>query len=156
LAADFEGVMLPLEPSFTLPRRTRKIPRAEITALIDVVLLLLIFVILTSQYVVTPGFEVVLPAITVPGPPGPRAVVLEIPRFLDAPYFLNGEPVPPEDLVGRLAAVQREHPQEVLVIAPDRRAGAERLLEALEKAQGAGLHRIRIATRESVSGSSSR
>jgi biopolymer transport protein ExbD len=140
-----------LEPSFTLPRRTRRIPRAEITALIDVVLLLLIFVLLTSQYVVTPGFEVVLPAITVPGPPGPRAVVLEIPRSLDAPYFLNGEPVRPEALVGRLAAVHREHPQEALVIAPDRRASTERLLEALEKAQEAGLYRIRIAARESSS-----
>lgn len=141
--------MLPLEPSFTLPRRTRLIPRAEITALVDVVLLLLLFVILTSQYVVTPGFEVVLPAVTVPGPPGPRAVVLEIPRSVDAPYFLNGEPVRPEDLVGRLAAVHREQPEEALVIAPDRRAGTERLLEALEKAQEAGLYRIRIAARRS-------
>lgn len=140
--------MYPLEPSFVLPRRRKRVPRSEIAALIDVVLLLLLFVLLTSQYVLTPGFDVLLPAATIPGPPGPRAVVLEIPRFLDAPYFLNGEAVPPGVLFERLAAISRDRPREVLVIAPDRLANAARLIDVLEKAQKAGLSRIRIATLE--------
>lgn len=136
-----------LEPSFVLPRARRGVPRAEITALIDVVLLLLLFVILTSQYMVTPGFDVVLPAAGDAGPPGSRAIVLEIPRSAGAPYFLNGRAVQPDELTARLAEVLRERPQEMLVIAPDYRATADRLLRALEEARKAGIHRIRIATR---------
>jgi biopolymer transport protein ExbD len=148
--------MYPLEPSFTLPRTRRKLPRSEITALIDVVLLLLIFVLLTSQYVVTPGFEVVLPAAAIPGPPGPRAAVLEVPRSLDSPYFLNGEAVKPEALLERLKAISLENPREILVIAPDRRATTERFLDALAKAQQAGIYRIRIATHGDGSGEARR
>lgn len=138
-------IIYPLEPSFALPRRPRGGPRFEIIALIDVILLLLIFVLLTSDYMVTPGFDVVLPAAGSAEPPGPRSLVLEIPRAPDAPYFLNGEAVPPGELVARLETALRERPEEVLVIAPDRRADADRLLQALEQARQAGFYRIRIA-----------
>jgi len=138
--------MYPLEPAFTIPRKTRTPPRAELTALIDVVLLLLIFVLVTSQYVVTPGFDVMLPSANVEEAPGPRPLVLQIPRAPDAPFFLNGRPVPEEELAARLGELNRERPNDVLVIAPDRRASAERFLTALEYAQSARFLRIRIAT----------
>jgi biopolymer transport protein ExbD len=138
--------MEPLEPLFTLPRSPRTPPRAEITALIDVVLLLLVFVLLTSQYVVTPGFDVMLPAATVEEGPGPRPLVLQIPQAPESPFFLNGSQVAGGDLAARLEELGREQPEDVLVIAPDRRAATERLLQALEAAQAAGFARIRIAT----------
>jgi biopolymer transport protein ExbD len=138
--------MEPLEPLFTLPRKIRTPPRAELTALIDVILLLLVFVILTSQYVVTPGFDVMLPAASLEAEPGPRSLVLQVPRSPVAPFFLNGSPVSEENLALRLQELGREHPDDVLVIAPDRRATTERLLLAFESAQAAGFSRIRIAT----------
>jgi biopolymer transport protein ExbD len=144
--------MDPLEPVFTLPRQRRTPPRAELTALVDVVLLLLVFVILTSQYVLTPGFDVMLPAAAVGDAPGPRSLVLQVPRSSDAPFFLNGSPVLEEDLPSRLEQLNRERPDDVLVIAPDRRAFTDRFLEALETAQEAGFVKIRIAT-EAMEGS---
>jgi len=138
--------MEPLEPLFTLPRPKRTPPRAELTALIDVILLLLVFVVLTSQYVVTPGFDLMLPEASLEAGPGPRPLVLQIPRSPVAPFYLNGSPVSEKDLSVRLEELGREYPDDVLVIAPDRRATTERLLLAFESAQSAGFSRIRIAT----------
>ena len=138
----------PLTPSFRIQRKSLGIPRVEITALIDVVFLLLIFVLLASKFVVVGGFEVSLPEAAPKEVPGEHQHVLQIPRSSNSPFFFNGVSLSNDRLLEQLKEIREEDAQATLVIATDARAQSSRLIRALELIEQAGLRRIRIAVRQ--------
>jgi len=137
--------MAVLEPAFRIERKREAYPRVELTALLDVILLLLIFVLLTSEFVLTSSFNVELPESTAGTLSAAQDLLIQIPRSSEAALFIDGEPVPSERLRARLRLAYVKKPDGTVLLAPDRRADVGRLLRVLESVREAGFRRIRIA-----------
>ncbi len=137
--------MAVLEPAFRIERKREAYPRVELTALLDVILLLLIFVLLTSQFILTSSFNVELPESTAASLSAAQDLVIQIPRSSEANLFFDGEPVAWESFAARLRAAYVKKPDGTVLLAADRQADVGRLLKVLESAREAGFRRIRIA-----------
>jgi biopolymer transport protein ExbD len=137
--------MAVLEPAFRIERKREAYPRVELTALLDVILLLLIFVLLTSEFILTSSFNVELPESAAGTLSSAEDLVIQVPRSSEAALFFDGEPVPWTSAAARLRAAYAKKPNGTVLLAADRRADVGRLLRVLEAVREAGFRRIRIA-----------
>ncbi|MFN3647510.1 MAG: ExbD/TolR family protein [Gemmobacter sp.] len=119
------------------PDRPRR--RANLTPMIDVVFLLLVFFMLVSRF----GVDRVLP-LALPGAAGPAPVWSGPPRLVEVGpggLALNGVPVAPEALAAALAPlVQR--PDDPIVLRARDGASLQVLVAAMERLQAAGHTRL--------------
>ena len=136
------------EPSFRIARKPLRLHRVELTALMDVAFLLLIFVILTSSYVVRPVVDVSLPNVGPAGTAPPGKIVLQIPASPREMLYLSGEPVEEGTLAEHLMEIYLTDRDTSILIAPDRRAPVERFLQIIRAVRDAGFRDIRIAVEE--------
>ena len=136
------------EPSFQIPRKPLQLPRVELTALIDVTFLPLLFVILTSNYVVRPVVDVSLPDVRPASSSPPGRYVLQIPRSPRGTLYLSGRPVEDAPLKAELERIFREDREASFLVAPDRRAPVERFLQIVRLIRETGFRDIRIAVEE--------
>ena len=128
------------------PRRRRQGAAAiELTPLIDVVFLLLIFFMTSTVFVRQSRMEIDLPPALGAATPDAAAPRLTIDAGGD--YALNDEPLAdgaPETLVAALRATVGEPRR--LVIAADAEAAHRTVVAALEAAARAGIQRVGVAT----------
>lgn len=133
-------------------RRALAEASVELTPLIDVVLLLLIFFMVSTSFIRETQLGIELPAAS--GEPRVMdAAVVEVAVHRDGSYRVNGKAVAGESPSGlRAALVQardRSSPGEVrLVIAADARSTHQAVVMALEAAGQAGLQRVSLLTRQ--------
>jgi len=117
----------------------------DVTPLIDVVFLLLIFFMVTTTFASRSGIGVKLPeAQAKERPPGH---VIELTLTTKGELFLDKEQVAAGDLAGALAAAARDHAGEVVVIRADAAVHHGRVVKAMDAARAAGFHKLAIATR---------
>ncbi|MBF8224068.1 ExbD/TolR family protein [Halomonas sp. 328] len=128
------------------PRRRRDAVEVNLTPLIDVVFLLLIFFMVSTTFETRQALELILPqsreAATLEASP----VILVI--TAEGEYRLDGETLSGARLDAALAeraAAAREHG---LILEADGRAAHAAVVRALDRAGSLGIQRIRIATRE--------
>ncbi len=118
-------------------------------ALGSVLFLLLIFILLSSQYVFVPGVEVRLPEtkeLQVTTPSGP-SIAVAIDR--GGRFFYDNATVTSSTLRERLmVAVRQAQSPLTLVLMADREASYEKVLEAASIARLAGISRTIMATRQ--------
>ncbi len=112
--------------------------------LIDVILLLLIFFMISSTFVVQPGIKVNLPESTIAERREPENVTLIITR--EETLYLNDERVTLTDLWGKLVDIYRRRANSMLVIKADRLVPHGRVVEVMDIAKQAGVGRLAIAT----------
>jgi biopolymer transport protein ExbD len=136
------------QPSFQLKHRTVRLPRVELTALLDVTFLLLFFVILTSRFVMRPGMEVALPGSEETNLAVVGNYVLQVPPSAHAPMVLAGKTLQEGELPPYLEALHQADPRAEFMIAPDRRAPVGRFLDVIQTLRSAGFRQIRIALEE--------
>ncbi|MFH0919553.1 MAG: biopolymer transporter ExbD [Fibrobacterota bacterium] len=120
--------------------RPRRAMGLNLTSLIDVLFILLIFVLVAAR------FEEV-GAIAVDLPRGlsrelPESQTLTLTLTVEGKCFLGEEEVPFERLGERLGAEMSKARETVLVVAADRRVSWERVSGAIDAAKAAGLRRI--------------
>ncbi len=116
----------------------------DITPLIDMVFLLLIFFMLTSNFVLQPGITVSLPkAITSEVISSENVVVTLTGQDL---LFLNEKPITISDLTAKLKDAARDH-QSVL-LRSDINASLGRVVEIWDLCREFGIPQINIATNQ--------
>ena len=133
-------------------RRAPAEASVELTPLIDVVLLLLIFFMVSTSFVRESRLGIELPGAT--GEPGDMdSAAVEVSVRRDGTYRVNGKSVSGNSLPDLLAAIVEAGEGSPagavgLVIAADARSTHQAVVMALDAARQAGLRRVSLLTQE--------
>jgi len=133
-----------------LPKREPRRGTAEnLIPLINIVFLILIFFLVASTLrSFDPGGLALAGAEAEAGADqGPNVLL----AFADGRVELAGQSVADGALAGRLEAFARDNPDTPLLIAPDRRLPADRLVEIAQAARAAGIGDVKLIVRKDVS-----
>lgn len=130
-----------------LPRSHSEEPQIDLTSLIDVVFLLLIFFMVTTTFVPHAGLRLDLPeasAAAVAASDRPLEVVIDA----DGVVYVEGEGLPPEPapLRERLSAVVNDFDRGLRIRA-DGRASHQAVVTVMDVAAALGFSRVDIVTR---------
>jgi len=128
------------------PRHLRRgDARVEITPLVDMVFLLLIFFMLSTTFIVTPGIKVNLPKSSAEKVAREKQEV-RIVVTRDNKIFLERRLVTLTELEQRFRQAAKEDPQILVIIQADTKSFHGRVVEVMDAAKVAGLNRLAIAT----------
>ena len=114
------------------------------TAMIDIIFLLLLFFVLSSSFIVQPGIKINLPRTISTEQPIRKDLILIVAR--DRRIFLNNKQVSLEALWGRLIEELKFQRQGTLVLRADRDVPHGFVVRIMDVAKQAGANRIAIAT----------
>jgi biopolymer transport protein ExbD len=128
---------------FRRPRRDDA--RIDITPLVDMVFLLLIFFMLSTTFIVTPGIKVNLPQSSAEQVTQEKNEV-QVTITEDNKVFVENMSVDMEGLEHRLAEVARRDPQTLVIIEADAKSLHGTVVEVMDIAKRSGLNRLAIAT----------
>ncbi len=123
--------------------------RIDPAPMVDVVFLLLIFMVLSSPFVLQPGFgTVVLPQ--APNAPNVSFQGLVITVSRDNLLFFNGQPVTLDKLRESLTSAVRQSRNPEVIIKADRQVTHETIIKIMSLAFEAGASAVNLATRPEV------
>jgi biopolymer transport protein ExbD len=122
----------------------RESPTINLSALIDIIFILVIFVVLVANFDRLRDIDVTLPSATATGESDARALVVTIRP--EGPLQLDDEEVEEAALGGRLRELRDRH--EALLVVADGQVALERAVKVLGEASAAGFTAVSIATRE--------
>lgn len=127
----------------------REEPEINLIPLIDVVLVIIIFLMLTTTFTKTSGLEINLPTAESEGSePVSNEIVVAVTASGDV--IVNGEPVAEKGIDGIAAALGKATPSAqrdpVVVINADAKAAHQSVVDVMQAAQRAGLGHITFAT----------
>jgi biopolymer transport protein ExbD len=128
---------------FRRPRRDDA--RIEITPLVDMVFLLLIFFMLSTTFIVTPGIKVNLPRSSAEKVTQEKKEV-QVVITEDNKVFVDRMLVDVAELERRLVGVGQQDPQTLIIIKADAKALHGKVVEVMDIAKQSGLDRLAIAT----------
>lgn len=127
-------------------RRARKDDaHIDITPLVDMVFLLLIFFMLSTTFIVTPGIKVNLPRSSAEKVTQEKQEV-QVVITEDNKVFVDGMPLDMGELEQRLMGVARQDPETLIIIKADAKALHGTVVEVMDIAKESGLNRLAIAT----------
>jgi biopolymer transport protein ExbD len=116
----------------------------DITPLVDVVFLLLIFFLLTATYVRNPNIPIRLPQASVhQTTPVKRDVIVAITEEGELRY--EGKAVNLDQLRARMRSLYGQTPEAMVLIQADRRARHGKVVEVMDLAKQVGFERLGIA-----------
>ncbi|MBA4250172.1 MAG: biopolymer transporter ExbD [Chlorobiaceae bacterium] len=118
------------------------------SSLTDIVMLLLIFFLLTSQFVIQTGVKVKLPASKTNEQAGRANLIVTITS--DSGIYLGTETVSLEELSARIYQAKTATPETDLIIRADRVVGIELVIKVIDAARGAGIEKFVIETEREV------
>lgn len=125
-------------------KKNRVSPRLSIAPLIDCVLLLIIFFMLTSQFVMQPGLKISLPSASTSKPEEGR-ITISLAR--EGGIYVDGEMVDEKDLLSKLQQRMRAEKGKPLIIKADREIPLGQAVKIMDIGKKAGVDRMTIATR---------
>lgn len=114
------------------------------SSLTDIVLLLLVFFLLTSSFIVNEGLKVILPEALNAQTVEEKQIIVNL--LEDGRTFLNGEEVLLEDLQLKLKDLVTEPEKQVVVLSSDKTVPLDRAVFVLDQAKGIGATRFLIST----------
>ena len=113
-------------------------------SLTDIVLLLLIFFLLTSSFVVQPGIKIKLPKAASGLQDDSNKIYITV--TLDNQIFLNQNQTDIANLASQLKQLLKNDPQKMVVIKADKDLSLEKTIRIIDTAKLAGAERFMIAT----------
>ena len=127
--------------------RSERTPSVELTPLIDVVFLLLIFFMVSTTFISRSGLQVQVPEAET-GTPNPDRARIEVMVTDSGEYLVNGKGLGSgQDLVAALRArLEKTKGSPVLVIRADRESRHADVVGAMDAGRSIGLNRIAIST----------
>lgn len=125
-----------------LEARKQELPSINLSALIDIVFILVIFVVLAANFQRLKGLEVDLPEAEASAAVNTKALTITVPK--EGPIMVDAVEIPFERLRDEL--VERRRTKESLVLKSDGAAAFERAVQVLAEAQAAGFAAVSIAT----------
>ena len=131
-------------------RRNQSLAEFQFSSLTDVVMLLLIFFIITSQYVVQSGVKVKLLGSKTSEQVVPSEFVVTITK--EGTFYLGETIVAEPELEGRLKSLRSKSDEANLIIASDKDVAIEKVVMVIDAAKGAGFDKFTLETdkREAV------
>ncbi len=125
-------------------KRERYGIQAPLTSLIDIVFMLLIYFLLTTNFMVEQGIDVNLPDAEASAPQDQQEITI----YVDAAgmVYLGKAPVDFNDLFGRLRDEIIARPDRLVVIKADGSIMLDRAVKVMDIARAAGAQRLFLAT----------
>jgi biopolymer transport protein ExbD len=114
------------------------------SSLTDIVLLLLVFFLLTSSFIVNEGLKVILPEAVNAQTVEEKQIIVNL--LEDGRTFLNGDEIAIEDLQLLLKDLLIDPETQVVVLASDKAVPLDRAVFVLDQAKGIGALRFLIST----------
>jgi biopolymer transport protein ExbD len=135
-----------MRKSFSYAREADDEQEINITPMLDVVFIMLIFFIVTASFVKESGIEVDRPSAV-------TAVVKEKGNILVAvtatgEIWINRRQVDPRALRANIERLHAENPQGSVVIQADKSSTTEMLVSVMDAARQAGVYNVSIAAQE--------
>jgi len=125
-------------------KKNRVPPRLGIAPLIDCVLLLIIFFMLTSQFVMQPGLKISLPAASSSRLEEGR-ITISVTR--EGRIYVDGELTEEKDLFNKLREQMRTEKRKPLIIKADKEIHLGQAVKIMDIGKKAGADRMTIATK---------
>lgn len=125
-------------------RRAPEEPDINIVSMIDVVLVLLLFFMITTSFTKQSALKLDLPQASPNAASPQEALTIDIDPV--GRMALNGQPVSVSDLPERLRSLARQSGDGTVVLRADRNTTQQHVVAALDAARQAGLLRVSIAT----------
>lgn len=126
------------------PRRRDDV-ELDMTPLIDVVFLLLIFFMLSTSLSVSPGIKVDLPKSSAEQV-RKKKITLRVAIEASGRMYLEGKKLSLDDLRKKFAAVGKKSSDALVVIEADRKVYHGLVVKVMDAAKTAGLNKLAIAT----------
>ena len=114
------------------------------SSLTDIVLLLLIFFLITSSFIIQEGLQVTLPEAENTNVAEQKQIVISL--FNDGRIFVNNEEVLPETLSEKIRESITDPEQQVIVLSSDYDVPLDRAVFVMDEAKGVGATRFFIST----------
>ena len=117
----------------------------DITPLIDVVFLLLIFLLLSTTFIRSPGIHINLPSATIKQQ-SDKKKPLEISITKDERLYIFGKRIKKEKLKQELANHKHQLKSDTLIIRADGEVEHQLVVFVMDSAKQTGIHKLSIAT----------
>ncbi len=114
------------------------------SSLTDIVMLLLIFFLLTSQFVIQTGVKVQLPGAQNNEQTVPTRIIVSITE--ESKIFVGKDEVSVGNLPLKLEAFNKEFKEENLIIRADKSAKIDLVIKVIDAAKGIGINKFTIET----------
>jgi biopolymer transport protein ExbD/biopolymer transport protein TolR len=131
--------------------RRRPATAVDVTPLIDIIFQLVIFFMVSTTFITSPGIEVELPESSADTIIRERDDVKVWVRA-DGTVHLDQEPASLGELRARLSAVAKKDKNTMIVIKADKQVDHGRVVAVMDLARGFGLNRLAIATEANLAG----
>jgi len=129
-------------------KRSRLQVQPPLTALIDIVFLLLIYFLLTTNFLVEEGIKVKLPQAQASAPQTEEVITV----FVDSTGqpFLQDKKVKTEELYGLLGSMIGGEKDKLVVVRADREVVLNHAVKVMDIAKAAGAGRLCLATEKGI------
>jgi len=125
-------------------KRTRLQVQLPLTPLIDIVFLLLIYFLLTTNFMVEEGIKIKLPQAKASAPQTEKEITVYVDRQGRA--FLGNQEIPLDQLFTRLKEMIGDQKDKLVVIRADRAVILNKAVKVMDVAKAAGAGRLCLAT----------
>ena len=133
---------------FDLPSQRRSPPDINLSALMDIAFILVIFIVLGATFQRVRVVDVDLPSADAKADPDDEGLVVTVPR--EGPVRFGSREVSDAELPAALAEARKDH--EAILLLADRQAAVQRAVELLVLAQDQGFATVSIATEKEGGG----
>jgi biopolymer transport protein ExbD len=125
--------------------RRREAAQSEVnmTPMLDVVFIMLIFFIVTSSYVKEAGVDVIRPPAVTAEPKSKGNILIAITE--NGQIWIDRREVDPRSLRASIERLHAENPNGAIVIQADQNSQSHLLVAVMDAAEAAGVNRIAIA-----------
>lgn len=132
--------------SLAKPEREEQGQSIDMTPMLDVVFIMLIFFIVTASFIKEPGADLVRPeAETLT--PRPKANIL-IAVNANNEIWMNKEKIEDRAIKGNIERMMADNPLATMVIQVDLKATAEKVIKIMDAAKAAGMSEVAISGEE--------
>ena len=130
--------------ALTFKKRERYTIQAPLTSLIDIVFMLLIYFLLTTNFMVDEGIKVKLPQAQASAPQVQKEITIYVDESGQA--YLMDQPVALDQLFTRLKEMIGNESDRLVVVKSDRRVILNKAVKVMDIAKAAGAGRLCLAT----------
>lgn len=116
----------------------------SVSSLTDIVMLLLIFFLLTSQFVLQTGVKIKLPGAKNNEQLAPSKLVVTLSD--KGEIFIGDERIQLEMLAGKLNQMKASSPENNLILRADKSVPVELVIKVIDSARGIGIQKFTIET----------
>ncbi|HKJ89991.1 MAG TPA: biopolymer transporter ExbD [Oceanipulchritudo sp.] len=129
-----------------IPKRRRRKAEINIVPLVDVLVVLIFFFLVSMQFRNLTMLNLTLPRIESAGREEPTDSV-QIGVDVEGQYFLNGQPIEEGPLVERIEEVSRLSPDTPVIIMADENSLLRKVTFVMDTCRKAGLEKVRLQAR---------